>query len=108
MEDILKKANELGLLLKQSDVFNRFTELDRKLGEDSKAVAILDKYNEIAESIMQKQQNGEIIESYEKESFREITETVNSTEILREYLQSRDEYIDLLMKVHESLGDIGI
>ncbi len=108
MREILEKANELGLLLQQSDVFIKFTALDRELGEDNAAGALLEKYNEIAESIMHKQQSGEIIESYEKESFREITEQVNSNDLLRRYLTARDEYIDLLMKVHESLGDFSL
>jgi len=108
MKEILEKANELGLLLKDSDVFKKFQDLDSKIGEDKTASALLEKYNEIAESIMQKQQTADIIESYEKESFRDITEKVNANDLLREYLLSRDAYIDLLMKVHDSLGDFNI
>ncbi len=108
MEEILKKSEELGKLIQDSDVFIKFTELDERVNGDSQALALLEKYNDIARVILEKQKSGDIIESYEKEDFRAMTRSVNDHALLREYLNSRDAYIDLLMKIHDSLGNFSL
>ncbi len=104
MEEILKKADELGLLLKKTDTFRLFEEASLKVEEDDDAGTLLKRYNEIAESIQVKQEGGFPIESYETEYFKEITETVKNNTLLRDYLAAREEYMGLLLSIQRALG----
>ncbi len=64
----------------------------------------LKKYNEIAETIQQKQGAGFTLEKFEQERFREISGAVASNELLLKYLKAREIYIELLMNIHKALS----
>ena len=104
MEEILKKANELGLLIKQTRACRDFENLSAEIEKDDDASSLLKKYNEIAETIQKKHEAGDTVEKYEQEMFKALTETVTGNVLLLEYLKARDIYIDLLMKIHESIS----
>ena len=95
MEDILIKANELGLLIKQTEACRDFEELSAEIEKDDDASSLLKKYNEIA---------GDTIEKYEQEMFKALTATVTENKLIMEYLKARDVYVDLLMKIHNSIS----
>jgi len=103
MEEILVKANELGALIKETEAFSRFEELNNEVENNREASLLLKKYNEIAETIQQKQSAGFTLEKFEQERFREISGAVASNELLLKYLKVREEYIELLMSIHKSL-----
>ncbi len=105
MEEILDKANELGILIKQTDVYIRFEEINLEVENDNEASVLLKKYNEIAETIQQKQDAGFMLEKYEQEKFRELAGAVAANEILLKYLKARDAYINLLMVIHKELNN---
>jgi len=104
MEDILIKANELGLLIKKTDACRNFEKLSAEIEQDDDASSLLQKYNEIAETIQKKQESGDTVEKYEQEMFKALTDTVTGNNLILEYLKARDIYIDLLMKIHNSIS----
>ncbi|HRX45934.1 MAG TPA: YlbF family regulator [Spirochaetota bacterium] len=104
MEDILIKANELGLLIKKTDACKNFEKLSAEIEQDEDASSLLNKYNEIAETIQKKQESGDTVEKYEQEMFKALTDTVTGNNLILEYLNARDIYIDLLMKIHNSIS----
>lgn len=104
MKEILKKANELGLLIKNTDVYIKFEELNAEVENDKGASLLLKKYNEIAETIQQKQEAGFTLEKFEQERFRDISRAVASNELLFKYLKARDMYMELLLKIHNTLS----
>lgn len=104
MEDILKKANELGLLIKQTEACRDFEELSAEIEKDDDASSLLKKYNEIAGIIQNKNEAGDTIEKYEQEMFKALTATVTENKLILEYLKARDVYVDLLMKIHKSIS----
>lgn len=104
MEEILKKANELGILIKESNASRDFARLSSRVEMDEDASSLLEKYNEIAEIIQKKNESSETVEKYEQELFRALTETVKENGLLVDYLKARDTYIDLLMKIHNSIS----
>jgi len=106
MEEILKRANELSLLLKKTKAFSEFESISKEVESDPDASALLKKYNEIAETIQRKYELNSPIESYEKEMFRSLTEVVVSNELLRKYIKARDQYMELLLKIYEEIKDI--
>ena len=104
MEDILKKANELGLLIYKTDTAVNFREMESRVKSDTEASLLLEKYNELAEMIRLKQESGFKIESYEAAEFSEITASVTSNSLLRDYIKSRDSYMNMLLKINNELS----
>lgn len=104
MEDILIKANELGLMIKHTKACIDFDKLTAAVEKDDDASSLLKKYNEIAETIQKKNESGDIVEKYEQEMFRALTETVKGNSLITEYLKARDTYIELLMKIHNAIS----
>jgi cell fate (sporulation/competence/biofilm development) regulator YlbF (YheA/YmcA/DUF963 family) len=105
MEEILKKADELGMLIKDTDVYIEFERLNNEVEDDKEASLLLKKYNEIAETIKKKQERGFTIEKFEQERFKEISVAVTSNAMLLKYIKARDRYLVLLMNIHNALSD---
>jgi len=104
MKEILVKANELGILIKNTEAFIKFEELNDEVENDKEASLLLKKYNEIAETVQQKQSAGFTLEKFEQERFREISGAVASNELLLKYLKARNIYMELLMSIHKALS----
>ncbi len=104
MEDLINKANELGIMLKKTKAFMEFERLSAEVDNDDDASTLLKKYNEIAETIQKKNESGNTVEKYEQEMFRALTETVSDNPLLLEYMKTRDTYIELLMRIHNSIS----
>ena len=104
MEDIIRKANELGLMIKQTEACRDFEMLSARIDRDEDASTLLKKYNEIAETIQKKHESGGIVEKYEQEMFRALTETVKENSLIVDYLRAREIYIELLLKIHDSIN----
>lgn len=107
MDEILVKAGELGLLIMETEEYINFEKLGVEVEKNKDAALLLKKYNEIAETIQQKQSAGILIEKYEQERFRELSGTILSDELLVKYLKSRDIYINLLTEIHKALVNPG-
>jgi cell fate (sporulation/competence/biofilm development) regulator YlbF (YheA/YmcA/DUF963 family) len=104
MKEILDKANELGLMLRSTEAFIEFNNIKETIERDETASGVLAQYNAVAEEIQLKQQSGIEIESYEQEQFRELTQKVIANPQLKEYLMKRDNYMELLMLIHEAMN----
>jgi cell fate (sporulation/competence/biofilm development) regulator YlbF (YheA/YmcA/DUF963 family) len=105
MEEILKKADELGILIKSTDVYMEFENQTYEVENNKEASLLLKTYNEIAETIRQKQERGFSIEKFEQERFKEISIAVTSNEVLLKYIKARDKYLEFLTDIHNALSD---
>ena len=104
MQEVLDKANELGIMLKSTEAFMEFNSIKEVIDRDKSAIEILAGYNAAAEKIQLKQQNGLPIEGFEQEQFREFTREIMETPLLKDYLIKRDNYMGLLMLIHEAMN----
>jgi len=104
MKEILDKANELGIILKSTEAFIEFQNIQDRINRDDYSGKQLKEYNSAAETLQLKQQNGIPIESYEQEQFRELTQKVIENPLLNDYLMKRDNYMGLLMLIHEAMN----
>jgi len=103
MEELLKAANELGLLIKNTEAAKAFHQLNSLVESRPESLSLLKKYNEIAETVYMKQESGYEIEAFEARNFKELTEKVLSDELLGRYIKARDGYMDMLMKINAEL-----
>jgi len=104
LEEILNKANELGTLIGNTEAASNFREMESRVAADAGASMLLKKYNEVAEMIRLKQESGFEIESFEADEFSQITESVSSNVLLREYIRSRNRYMDMLVRINNALS----
>lgn len=104
MEEILNKANELGILISKTGAAVKFHEMEAQVESDSEASLLLKRYNEYAEMIRVKQESGYEIESFETDEFARITGSVSSNTLLREYIRSRNRYMEMLIAINNALS----
>ena len=107
MKEILAKANVLGLMIRDTDACRNFKDAEKEVAADSDASLLLKKYNELAETIRQRQEAGYELEQYETDRFRELTASVSSNPQLKKYLDARNAYIDMLMSVYREINKDG-
>ncbi|OHD63633.1 MAG: hypothetical protein A2176_05730 [Spirochaetes bacterium RBG_13_51_14] len=107
MEDILAHAEELGRLIKNTEVFGNYQRLTEQLRSDSNAACLLDDFFDRSREIKDRQDRGDIIEQFEIENIKSLSELVSRNETIKEYLSAQQEYLDLLLMIQKelSIGD---
>jgi len=105
MEEILKKANELGLMIKGSSLYQRFSELSKKLEADQAARSLLEQYLSQSEALMEKEEKGLPIEVTEKQQFEDLGKKVSESDLIKEYIATQTYFFNLLMKVQEIINN---
>jgi len=103
VDDILKTANELGVMIQDTEVYKHFQKMLLKLDKNEEAVRMLESYTSYAEELQVRRKNGDIIEAYEKERMSELTNAVRDSELLMQFIDARDAYMDLLMQIHTAI-----
>jgi len=105
MEEILRKANELGLMIKGSELYRRFNELSEKLEADAESKKLLDEYISYSGSLMEKEEKGQPIEVEEKKKLEDIGTRVSGNDLIKEYIATQTYFFNLLMQVQNIIND---
>ena len=105
MEEILRVANELGQMIQETEVFRDFQKYSAELEENESSRGLLERYSAAAEEIHDREQRGDIVEVWEKEKLRELSEEVTADEFLMAYVKVREEYLGLLMTIQRAIGE---
>jgi len=103
MKEILETATELGLLIKDTDVWKNFDEMSQILEENTESKNLMNEFNIITEEHHRRRTAGDIIESYEEKNRLEIMEKVKSDSILTKYITAREDYINMLTEIQEAM-----
>ncbi len=107
MEEILKKAEELGRLIRDTDTYRDFQHAAELLHADKDAEKLLDEFITISKYIRDRQEMGDIIEKFEIENIKSMSETVSGNEMIMQYLKAQQEYLDLILIIQKELEDVG-
>ena len=105
MKDILNKANELGLLIRETDQYRDFREAAQELEEDPASKKLLEEFSRMSGEMKAREQAGDIIENFERDELHALGEEISHNEIILGYLEARDGYIALLEGVQRALGE---
>ena len=105
MEAILKKAGEIGMLIRDTGVYKRYSESSRALEKDPQSALLLEKLYTLSRELQERRAYGDIIEDYEEQELNEITEKVNSNIIIVEYLKAQKEYGDFLIRIQQEIAE---
>ena len=105
MEEILKKSNELGLLIKGTEIYQRFEELSSKLEADSDARNLIETYANANNNMIEKEKTGEVIDVAEKNELQELVEKVNENQLIKEYIATQSYYMNMLMQIQKAISE---
>jgi cell fate (sporulation/competence/biofilm development) regulator YlbF (YheA/YmcA/DUF963 family) len=105
MDEILAKTEELGRLIKNTEIYRNFIHVSELLHSDSDAMKILDEYARFSKEIKERQDSGDIVEKFEIEHAKNLGDTISENEAIMKYLNAQKEYLGLLRKIQEELGD---
>lgn len=108
MEDILKKAHELGELIADSEALKRYQEQELSFISDESAQAAVEKYDRDSKALAEEMRQGggmtpEKLEGYRAKMNENMAElTKNAT--AREYLEAKSAFNQLINQVNEIIA----
>ena len=105
MEEILKKANELGLMIKGTEVAQRFEELSKQLEKDKASKELLEEYVAVMNQYSEKESKGETIEVEEKNKVKELSEKVTENNLIKEYIATHSYFINMMMQIQQAISE---
>lgn len=105
MEEILKKAYELGHLLNAHEIVQRYRELSYQLEHSETSRELLEQFAEASQSYQRKEQMGVPIEVEEKRAIQDLEDKVHSDSLIAEFLATQGYYLTLLSQVNEAIAN---
>ena len=104
-DDVLKAARELGDLVSETDVAEKYRASIARLDKDTDAQRAVADLNRFIMSLAQKQQAGQPIEVAEKQQLETLQTAVVMHPTLRSFQQAQVDFVDLLRKVDEAIQE---
>jgi cell fate (sporulation/competence/biofilm development) regulator YlbF (YheA/YmcA/DUF963 family) len=105
LEKILQKANELGHLLKQNEIVERFRDLAKRLDDSESSRKLLEEYVEAIHEMDKKVRAGTVIEVAEKRKVAELEERIQADNLVKEYLATQGYYLHLMTQINDAIAD---
>lgn len=105
MEELIKKANELGLMIKGTEIYKRYEDVGKKLESDADSRKLLEEYAAISEEMYQKENSGGAIEVAEKQKFEDLHEKVSGNQLIKEYIATQSYFMNLMMQIQKAISE---
>ena len=105
MEEIIQKANELGLMIKGTDLYKRYVEVSEKLEKDEEGRKLLEEYIGVSETLYQKERSGGVIEVEEKQRLQEMNEKVSQNQLIKEFMATQTYFMNLMMQIQKTINE---
>lgn len=103
MEKIIEIAREIGLLIRDTDIYKRYERAGRMLGSDRPASEKLDRYYTSSGEIETRKKMGDIVEQYEILELESLRDEINRSPVILEYLKCEKEYAELLILIQKEI-----
>ncbi len=105
MEEILRKANELGLMIKGSELYRKLEELSAGIEADGASKALLEEYLTKTTLLNEKEQSGSAIEVSEKKEIEELSEKIAANDLIKDYITVQTYFMNLLIMVQKTINE---
>ncbi len=103
IEEILKSADELGLLIQDTDAYRQYRRLEEIIEADPERAGLLSRYEEDLRVMEARRARADIIENFEIESLGELADMIRDDPLIMEYLEAKKEYVYLLEEINGAL-----
>jgi len=105
MEEIIKQANDLGLMIKGTDVYKKYVEVVQKLDKEEESRKLLEEFVKLNEQVQQKEHSGQPVEVEEKQKLEELSAKVSENELLKEFISAQTYYMNLMMQIQKAISE---
>lgn len=105
MENILKKAHELGHLLNNNEIVMRFRELSEQLDKDEDSKKLLEELVIASQEYEKKTREGAVIEVEEKQKISDLQNKAKENELISEFMATQTYYFSILSQVNEAIAN---
>ena len=103
MEEILRRAEELGRAIREHPRYKRLMEADARVRGDSSAAEALKAYNGAVMKIAEKEQKHQPIEVEEKRAVERLRGAVVANEAIKAFMQAQADYAELMKKMNDAI-----
>ena len=103
MQEIIKKAQELGEAIAQSPFYQRLCQAEDKVRQNEEAKKLGDDFNALAMKIAQLEADRKPIEPEDKREFKRIQEAISANPLLQEHVRAQADYMDLMRQVNGAI-----
>ena len=105
MEAIYQKARELADIIYRSDAYRAVRQAEAKAEKDDTIKKLVDRHNQLTDTIAQKEKKLEPIEPEEKRELIKIREEMQANQTLQELLRAQTDYAMMMNKVSAILRE---
>jgi cell fate (sporulation/competence/biofilm development) regulator YlbF (YheA/YmcA/DUF963 family) len=105
MEKILKKANELGHLLKANEIVNRYQDVVKKLEGSDDSRKLMEELANMSQAFEEMEKSGKPIEPDMKKDLAELQEKAKADALIGEFLATQAYYVNILTQVNEAIAN---
>ena len=105
MEAIYQKARELADLICNSDMYRSIRIAEDKVDADKDLKTLVERHNELAGKIAEKEKNVQPIEPEEKRELLKIREQMQANQPLQELLKAQAEYKMMMVRISTIMRD---
>jgi cell fate (sporulation/competence/biofilm development) regulator YlbF (YheA/YmcA/DUF963 family) len=105
MEEIIKKANELGLMIKGTEISARFEEISKKIENDNEAKNLLEDYVKVTQEFQERESEGLPIEVEEKKKIQELSEKVAQNQLIKEFIATQTYFYNMMIQIQNAISD---
>ena len=105
MQEIIRRAELLGELLRRDDRFKALRAAEKAVSDDGEARKLIEDVNDLSSKIGQKEEKGEPIEAEEKRSLAELRRTIAGHPKLKALSKAQADFAELMNRVNSAIRE---
>ena len=103
MDDILRRAEDLGRTIREHPRYKRLMEADERVRADKTATGALEAYNKAALKIAEKEHRQQPVEVEEKRELERLHRAVVANETVKAFMRAQADYAELMKRMNDAI-----
>ena len=103
MEEIMRRAGELGRAIREHPRYKRLMEADARIRDDRSAAEVLEAYNKAVTKIARKEKSAQPVEVEEKRQVERLRQAVVGHEAIKAFMRAQADYAELMKKMNDAI-----
>ncbi len=105
LDEILKQAVRLGVLIRQHPRYARLREADDAIRADQAATGALQAYNQAAAKVAKKERALQPVEVAEKQELQRLQEAVAANARVKVFMAAQADYAEMMRRMNDTIFD---
>jgi len=103
MDEIVGKARQLALAIRESEVYKALVAAEKKLSENEDVRKLMENYDRQSRKIHEKETALKPVEVDDKRKLQQLHERMQSEPLVQELLRAQADYAQMMAKVNEAI-----